>query len=42
MKKPKTISSHDILEYKEPIMQEVAGINKAPLDYKILKNKGSA
>lgn len=42
MKKPKTISSHNILEYKEPIMQEVAGINKAPLDYKILKNKGSA
>lgn len=42
MKKPKTISSHNILGYQEPIMQEIAGINEAPLDYKVLKNKSSS
>ena len=40
MKKHKTISSHNILAYEEPIMQPIAGINEAPNDYKLLKNKG--
>ena len=40
MKKQKTISSHNIIGYQEPIMQPIAGINEAPNDYKLLKNKG--
>lgn len=39
MKKQKTISSHNIIGYQEPIMQPIAGINEAPYDYKLLKNK---